>query len=101
MANEATLRELHTVLAEWIMNALRNGVDVIQKDGSVRTVTAPASYGGVAVTFLHHNKITAVPENDKLRELAQTLTKKGPITEEEFEKTNALASEYTSNPFLQ
>lgn len=101
MANETTLRELHSILADWIMRALRDGVEVVGKDGSVRTVTAPASYGGVAVTFLHHNKITAVPENDKLRELAATLSKKGPLTEEEFAKTNDLAQACSSNPFLQ
>ena len=59
-ASDATLKALHAVLAEQLLDMIQNGVPVLDKGGNESgTRKATAAELAVAVTFLKNNEITA------------------------------------------
>ena len=66
-ASDATLKALHAVLAEQLLDMIQNGVPVFDKEGNeAGTRKATAAELAVAVTFLKNNEIpltlmTAMP----------------------------------------
>ena len=74
-ASDATLKALHAVLAEQLLDMIRKGVPVFDKEGNeAGTRKATAAELAVAVTFLRNNDITADPnDSDVTRELREAL----------------------------
>lgn len=74
-ASDTTLKELHAVLAEQLLDMIRNGVPVFDKEGNeAGTRKATAAELAVAVTFLKNNEITAdLNDSDATRELREAL----------------------------
>lgn len=58
-ATNDLLDTLHALTAEKLADIIRNGVEVVDKEGNVERVTAPASYIAAAIKFLKDNDITA------------------------------------------
>ena len=59
-ASDATLKALHAVLAEQLLDMIQNGVPLFDKEGNESgTRKATAAELAVAVTFLKNNEITA------------------------------------------
>ena len=74
-ASDATLKALHAVLAEQLLDMIQNGVPVFDKEGNESgTRKATAAELAVAVTFLKNNEITAnLDDSDATRELREAL----------------------------
>lgn len=74
-ASDATLKALHAVLAEQLLDMIQNGVPVFDKEGNeVGTRKATAAELGVAVTFLKNNEITAnLDDSDATKALREAL----------------------------
>ena len=74
-ASDSTLKELHTVLAEQLLDMIQNGVPVFDKEGTeAGTRKATAAELAVAVTFLKNNDITAnLDDSDATRALREAL----------------------------
>lgn len=74
-ASEAILKELHAQLAQELLDIVRNGVPVFDKEGKELGVRkATAAELAVAVTFLKANDITAdLNDSDATRELREAL----------------------------
>ena len=74
-ASDATLKELHAVLADQLLGIIRNGVPVLDKEGTeVGTRKATAAELAVAVTFLKANDITAnLDDSDATKALREAL----------------------------
>lgn len=74
-ASDATLKALHSVLAEQLLDMLKNGVPVFDKEGSESgTRKATAAELAVVVTFLKNNDITAnLDDSDATKELRDAL----------------------------
>lgn len=75
VASDATLKELHSVLAEQLLDMIRNGVPTFDKEGNeVGTRKATAAEMAVAVTFLKNNDITAdLDDSDATKALREAL----------------------------
>lgn len=84
-ASDATLKALHAVLAEQLLDMIQNGVPVFDKEGNeAGTRKATAAELNVAVAFLKNNEITAdLNDSDATRELREALEarrkKKAPV----------------------
>lgn len=74
-ASDTLLKELHAELARQLLDVVRNGVPVFDKEGEeVGTRKATAAELAVAVTFLKNNDITAdLNDSDATRELREAL----------------------------
>ena len=74
-ASDATLKALHAVLAEQLLDMIQNGVPVFDKEGEeVGTRKATAAELAVAVTFLKNNEITAnLDDSDATKALREAL----------------------------
>ena len=74
-ASDATLKELHAVLAEQLLDMIQNGVPVFDKEGNESgTRKATAAELAVAVTFLKNNEITAnLDDSDATKALREAL----------------------------
>lgn len=74
-ASEAVLKELHAQLAQELLDIVRNGVPVFDKEGNeVGNRKATAAELSVAVAFLKANEITAdLNDSDATRELRDAL----------------------------
>ena len=74
-ASEAILKELHSQLAQELLDILRNGVPVFDKEGNeTGTRKATAAELSVAVAFLKNNEITAdLNDSDATRALREAL----------------------------
>ena len=74
-ASDSTLKELHTVLAEQLLDMIQNGVPVFDKEGTeAGTRKATAAELAVAVTFLKANDITAnLDDSDATKALREAL----------------------------
>ncbi len=74
-ASDATLKTLHAVLAEQLLDMLQNGVPVFDKEGNESgTRKATAAELAVAVTFLRNNEITAnLDDSDATKALREAL----------------------------
>ena len=74
-ASDATLKALHAVLAEQLLNMIQNGVPVFDKEGNeTGTRKATAAELAVAVTFLKNNEITAnLDDSDATKALREAL----------------------------
>ena len=74
-ASENVLKELHAQLAQELLDIVRNGVPVFDKEGKeVGTRKATAAELSVAVAFLKNNEITAdLNDSDATRELREAL----------------------------
>ena len=74
-ASDATLKALHAVLAEQLLDMIQNGVPVFDKEGEeVGTRKATAAELAVAVTFLKNNDITAnLDDSDATKALREAL----------------------------
>ncbi len=74
-ASDATLKALHAVLAEQLLDMIQNGVPVFDKEGNeVGTRKATAAELAVAVTFLKNNEITAnLDDSDATKALREAL----------------------------
>ena len=74
-ASDTTLKELHAVLAEQLLDMIRNGVPVFDKEGNeAGTRKATAAELAVAVSFLKHNEITAnLDDTDATKALREAL----------------------------
>lgn len=78
-ASSALLGELHAVVAEKLIDIIRNGVSVDKEDseGNVTTATRPATASELtaAITFLKNNSITSsIDEDEALSEMKKLLT---------------------------
>ena len=74
-ASDTLLKELHAELARQLLDVVRNGVPVFDKEGDeVGTRKATAAELAVAVTFLKNNDITAdLNDSDATKELREAL----------------------------
>ena len=74
-ASDATLKALHAVLATELLDMVKNGVPVFDKEGNEAGTRKPtAAELAVAVTFLKNNDITAdLNDSDATRELREAL----------------------------
>lgn len=74
-ASDATLKALHSVLAEQLLDLLNNGVPVFDKEGNESgTRKATAAELAVVVTFLKNNDITAnLDDSDATKALREAL----------------------------
>ena len=74
-ASENILKELHAQLAQELLDIVRNGVPVLDKEGNESgTRKATAAELSVAVAFLKNNEITAdLNDSDATRELREAL----------------------------
>ena len=74
-ASDATLKALHAVLAEQLLDMIQNGVPVFDKEGNeTGTRKATAAELAVAVTFLKNNEITAnLDDTDATKALREAL----------------------------
>ena len=74
-ASENILKELHAQLAQELLDIVRNGVPVFDKEGNeVGTRKATAAELSVAATFLKNNEITAdLNDSDATRDLREAL----------------------------
>ena len=74
-ASDATLKALHAVLAEQLLDMNQNGVPVFDKEGDeVGKRKATAAELAVAVTFLKNNEITAnLDDSDATKSLREAL----------------------------
>lgn len=74
-ASDATLKALHAVLAAELLDMVKNGVPVFDKEGNEAGTRKPtAAELTVAVTFLKNNDITAdLNDSDATRELREAL----------------------------
>ena len=74
-ASDTTLKELHAVLAEQLLDMIRNGVPMFDKEGNeAGTRKATAAELAVAVTFLKNNEITAnLDDTDATKALREAL----------------------------
>ena len=74
-ASDATLKALHAVLAEQLLDMIQNGVPVFDKEGNeTGTRKATAAELAVAVTFLKNNDITAnLDDSDATKALREAL----------------------------
>ena len=84
-ASDTLLKELHAQLAQELLDIVRNGVPVFDKEGNESgTRKATAAELSVAVAFLKNNEITAdLNDSDATRELREALEarrkKKAPV----------------------
>ena len=74
-ASDTLLKELHAELARQLLDVVKNGVPVFDKEGDeVGTRKATAAELAVAVTFLKNNDITAdLNDSDATKELREAL----------------------------
>ena len=74
-ASDATLKALHAVIAEQLLDMIQNGVPVFDKEGNESgTRKATAAELAVAVTFLKNNAITAnLDDSDATKALREAL----------------------------
>ena len=74
-ASENILKELHAQLAQELLDIVRNGVPVFDKEGKeVGTRKATAAELSVAVAFLKNNEITAnLDDSDATKALREAL----------------------------
>ena len=74
-ASDATLKALHAVLATELLDMVKNGVPVFDKEGNeAGTRKATAAELAVAVTFLKNNEITAnLDDSDATKALREAL----------------------------
>ena len=74
-ASDTLLKELHSELARQLLDVVKNGVPVFDKEGDeVGTRKATAAELAVAVTFLKNNDITAnLDDNDATKALREAL----------------------------
>ena len=74
-ASENILKELHAQLAQELLDIVRNGVPLFDKEGNEGgTRKATAAELSVAVAFLKNNEITAdLNDSDATRELREAL----------------------------
>ena len=74
-ASDATLKALHAILAEQLLDMIQNGVPVFDKEGNeTGTRKATAAELAVAVTFLKNNEITAnLDDSDATKALREAL----------------------------
>ena len=92
-ASDTLLKELHAELARQLLDVVKNGVPVFDKEGDeVGTRKATAAELAVAVTFLKNNDITAdLNDSDATKELrdAQRRIKDDHALVETLEKKQA------------
>lgn len=82
MSNKAStdmLEVLHAQVAAELADVIKNGIEVIDKDGVVHRVPAPAAYLAQAIKFLKDNNIQAVAGEADMTELQRTLANLGQI----------------------
>ena len=74
-ASDTLLKELHAELARQLLDVVKNGVPVFDKEGDeVGTRKATAAELAVAVTFLKNNDITAdLNDSDATKALREAL----------------------------
>ena len=74
-ASEAVLKELHAELAAQLLDIVRNGVPLFDKEGTeIGTRKATAAELSVAVAFLKANEITAnLDDSDATKALREAL----------------------------
>ena len=74
-ASEEVLKQLHAELANQLLDMIRNGVPVFDKEGEeAGTRKATAAELAVAVTFLKNNEITAnLDDSDATKALREAL----------------------------
>lgn len=74
-ASENILKELHAHLAQELLDIVRNGVPIFDKEGNeVGTRKATAAELSVAVAFLKNNEITAdLNDSDATKALREAL----------------------------
>lgn len=66
-AKDDLMDQLHLITAETLADIIRNGVEVLDKEGNVVRQPAPAAYIAAAIKFLKDNGVTAEPDSDRLR----------------------------------
>lgn len=95
-ASDVTLKALHAVLAEQLLDMIQNGVPVFDKEGNESgTRKATAAELAVAVTFLKNNEITAdLNDSDATKALREAL-------EARRKRAKPVMPDFLSDPTLQ
>ena len=65
-AYESLMDQLHLLTAEKLIDIIKNGVDVLDKEGNVVNQPAPAAYIAAAIKFLKDNGITSEPDSARM-----------------------------------
>lgn len=73
-ATDDMLDMLHRITAEQLATIIKEGVEVVDKEGNVIRQPAPAAYIAAAIKFLKDNDITADPGADRLKHLGGAIS---------------------------
>lgn len=84
-AKDDLMDQLHLITAETLADIIRNGVEVLDKEGNVVRQPAPAAYIAAAIKFLKDNGITAEPDSDRLRNAAGAVADLPTFDEDDHE----------------
>lgn len=95
-ASDTLLRELHAELARELLDMVKNGVPVFDKEGNeYGTRRATAAELAVAVTFLKNNEITAnLDDSDATKALREAL-------EARRKRAKPVMPDFLADPTLQ
>lgn len=89
-AKDDLMDTLHLITAEKLTDIIRNGVAVVDKDGEVVNIPAPAAYISAAIKFLKDNGITADASSERFKDLNNGFGDVPAFDEDEdFDRTHA------------
>lgn len=64
---------LHQLTAEKLASIIRDGVEIVNKEGEVVNIPAPAAYISAAIKFLKDNDITADVNSERMNHMQSAL----------------------------
>jgi hypothetical protein len=85
-AKDDLMDQLHLITAQQLADIIRNGVEVLDKEGNAVRMPAPAAYIAAAIKFLKDNGITAEPDSDRMRGAAGALADLPTFDEDEEDR---------------
>jgi hypothetical protein len=75
---------LHGITAETLADIIKNGVQVLDKEGNVVNMPAPAAYIAAAIKFLKDNDITAETSSKRLTDVTDAISGLPDFDEEDL-----------------
>jgi hypothetical protein len=66
-ATDDLMDTLHLITAEQLIDIVKNGVKVLDKEGEIQIIPAPAAYIAAAIKFLKDNNITAEASSGRMK----------------------------------
>jgi hypothetical protein len=94
-ASEEALGELHGHLAVALTTVIKDGAQVLDREGEVKSITAPASYFAAAIALLKNNNITADPtRNADLADLEKQLSEQRQSSKSKLLSNQAAFEEF-------